>query len=395
VASLLGKSGGSVGGVEVRSIQNVPRPVLICRESETSQLSNALEHALIGNGRAIALVGEVGIGKTQLLSYVKSEAVSRNATVISATCSSLPGSPPLWPWREVFSNLNSEHDLESTDTPLDISSIQSSAADAEQNLELFANIVSSLREASSTNPLLICLDDLHWADSSSLDLISFAVSQLSSAAVSIVISLRAAETDSNPATRKMLNSLNRLEHFSRIEPQALSNTEVREMVETAINHTVSRDVVAEITRKSHGVPLFVEELARQIGSRGQKLASGLPSQIKEILDAHIDSLSDGAQLWLQTAAILGQSFRPSDVVEIISRSELASEDDRLLEDDLDFADRAMSAGILIASLSHAGQIEFTHPLFSEVSRARLGVGSSIKLHAAAAELLEETTDKTL
>jgi len=196
VASLLGKSGGSVGGVEVRSIQNVPRPVLIGRESETSQLSNALEHALIGNGRAIALVGEVGIGKTQLLSYVKSEAVSRNATVISATCSSLPGSPPLWPWREVFSNLNSEHDLESTDTPLDISSIQSSAADAEQNLELFANIVSSLREASSTNPLLICLDDLHWADSSSLDLISFAVSQLSSAAVSIVISLRAAETDS-------------------------------------------------------------------------------------------------------------------------------------------------------------------------------------------------------
>ena len=188
----------------------------------------------------------------------------------------------------------------------------------------------------------------------------------------------------------MLNSLNRLEHFSRIEPQALSNTEVREMVETAINHTVSRNVVAEITRKSHGVPLFVQELARQIDSRGQKLASGLLSQIKEILDAYIDSLSDGAQLWLQTAAILGQSFRPSDVVEIISRSELASEYDRLLEDDLDFADQVMSAGILIALLSHAGQIEFTYPLFSEVSRARLGVGSSIKLHAAAAELLEET-----
>jgi predicted ATPase len=75
----------------------------------------------------------------------------------------------------------------------------------------------------------------------------------------------------------MLNSLNRLEHFSRIEPQALSNTEVREMVETAINHIVSRNVVAEITRKSHGVPLFVQELARQIDSRGQKLASGLPS----------------------------------------------------------------------------------------------------------------------
>lgn len=72
MASLRVKSGGSVGGVESRSIQNVPRPVLIGRESETSQLSNALEHALIGNGRAIALVGEVGIGKTQLLSYVKS-----------------------------------------------------------------------------------------------------------------------------------------------------------------------------------------------------------------------------------------------------------------------------------------------------------------------------------
>ena len=381
MASLRGKSGGGVQGVEPSSKQNVLRPALIGRESEISELTNALDHALIGNGRTVALVGEAGIGKTQLLSYVKREAESRNATAVSATCSSLPGSPPLWPWREIFSNLGST---------LDISGAQSSAVDAEQNFELFANIVSSIREASSAKPLVICLDDFHWADSPSLDLISFAASQLASSAVLVVISLRTAETDSNPATRKMLNSLNRLEHFSRIEPQALSNLEVREMVESAINHTVSREVVREVTKKSHGVPLFVQELARLIDSRGQSLAGGLPDQIKEILGAHIDTLSEGAQLWLQTAAILGQSFRPTDVVEIISRSGLSTRDDQSLENDLDFADQAMSAGILTASLSHPGQIEFTHPLFSEVSRTRLGVGSSIKLHADAAELLEET-----
>lgn len=385
---VVGRKGRDERDSRIAPLSNAPGYLsLIGRETELSELFAALENSLECKGQTVALVGEPGIGKTLLMTHIKQQAEVQNATVISATCSSLPGAPPLWPWVEVFSNFESAQEITNTN---DLVLAELDQGSAERRFELFANMVSVIRAESTKNPILICLDDLHWADTSSLELLSFAATQLNTAAVLIVASLRTAEAEAKPAARNMLASLSRLDQFTRIEPRTLDTGETQAVVESAIDRTITHEVASKIAEKSRGIPLFVQELARQVDNRGQSLSGGLPNQIKQALGVRLDTLGSNVQTWLQAAAILGHSFRPSDVTQILVQAGLQTQEEVSVETTLGIVDQAISAGLLRASLNKPGQFEFAHPLFSEVSRERLPVSSAVKLHAATASMLEET-----
>jgi predicted ATPase len=128
---------------------------------------------------------------------------------------------------------------------------------------------------------------------------------------------RAAGSDIQPASRQLLAHMQRLNNYVRIEPKVLDSVATQELVESVVNHTVTREVIAQIAAQSKGVPLFVKELALSVGARGQSLTGTMPDSIADIFGSRIDALSPDAQQVVSTAAVLGSSFRADDILSIV------------------------------------------------------------------------------
>ncbi len=380
---------GSESGFASR--RNAPeKSPLIGRSDELNILNDALKRVVAGSGQVIAISGEPGIGKTFLLNHLQQEARKRKIRVVSATCTSLPGAPPLWPWREIFSQLEStESAVESTDQLLaDISDAYGAENHDSRRFKLFSGVVRELRRAAADTPLLICIDDMHWADSTSRDLFAFVAAQLSRNAVLMTTCLRSAETEERSESRAMLSSLGRLGNFTRVTPKLLDDDEVRELVERLVGHTVSLAAIGLIAGRSRGVPFFVRELSHQVDARGQSLRGELPEGIIGLIGSRIDGLSAETLEALQAAAIIGHSFTLDGVINVLNRTERVDSVSTSPSSILPLIDEAAVAGIVRAATETSGSFEFTHPLYSEVIRDRLPSGTRAGMHAAAADWLE-------
>ncbi|MEE8045508.1 MAG: LuxR C-terminal-related transcriptional regulator, partial [Dehalococcoidia bacterium] len=302
------------------------------------------------------------------------------------------GAPPLWPWREILSQL--------PDSDLIVNALEQmrsevvddelSEASEVRRFELFSGVLATLRDTAVNEPLLICIDDMQWADTTSQDLFSFVASQLGQHSVLMTACLRTSANDLQPASRAMLSSINRLNNFVRIEPRVLESEEIRELVETAVNHTVTREVVAQIAAQTKGVPLFVKELASSIGPRGQILTSVMPDSIADIFGSRIDELSPDAQQVVSTAAVLGSSFRADDILAIMQDSDGHESGSSSIQHVLSAIDEASVAGAVRSAARESGAFEFTHPLYAEVARDRLPARSRAAMHATTAGMLEDS-----
>ncbi|MDA1279588.1 MAG: DUF2791 family P-loop domain-containing protein [Chloroflexi bacterium] len=365
---------------------------MVGRTDELEMLNEALERTLNGSGQVVAISGEPGIGKTLLLSHLKQEALRQGFEVVSTTSTSLPGSPPLWPWREDLSQLDASQGLlDSFDQQLSGEGESPATEDTDsRRFRLFASIVDSLRTAAVKKPLMIAIDDMHWADTTSQDFFVFAASQLSRQSILLTTCLRTGDNEVPAETRRMLMTASRLPHFVRIEPKVLNANQVHELVESAIHHTVTRSVTRQIAIRSRGFPLFVRELSRKVGERGQNLSGELPEGIGELLGSQFDRLSPATQAVLHGAAVLGPSFKPAQVVDILNQGEQSVDRQITIESLLTSIDEASTAGIVQATATAAAAFEFSHPMYSEVARDRLPVGKRARMHATAATLLEDS-----
>jgi hypothetical protein len=142
---------------------------VVGRQDELEVLGEALKNTAESRGQVVVLAGEAGIGKTFLLSHTKHSAEQLGFRVASATCSNLSGAPPLWPWEvalgqdaelaealELLAQLRSEI---AKDDEVD--------AAAARRFELFSSITKVILGNPDSAPLMIAIDDMHWADTTS------------------------------------------------------------------------------------------------------------------------------------------------------------------------------------------------------------------------------------
>ena len=177
--------------------------VLIGREREMAELSSALDNALVGDGSLTMLVGEPGIGKTRLTQELFTMARDRGAMTALGASYEGATTPPYWAWTQTIRALLTEpteavlNALESRAAVLveivpEISNMQFDLAPTpdldpgQARFRLFDSITSFLGEVAASQPLIIVLDDLHWADRSTLDLFEFVAREVSSKRVLIV-----------------------------------------------------------------------------------------------------------------------------------------------------------------------------------------------------------------
>ena len=182
---------------ETRSLDSLAGGVFVGRQKEMGELKAALEEALGGHGRLVMLVGEPGIGKTRTALELATYAGLRKAQVLWGRCYEAQGTPPYWPWVQAIRSYVREHEPAQVRSEMgagaaDIAEIVSDVRERLPDLKpspalesaeaarfrLFDSITAFLKSAGKAQPLVLILDDLHWADKLTLLLLQFVAGEL-------------------------------------------------------------------------------------------------------------------------------------------------------------------------------------------------------------------------
>ncbi len=217
------------------------RGTFVGRQREMGELKAALEDAIAGRGRLVMLAGEPGIGKTRTAQELAYDAEARGAKVLWGWCYELEGAPPYWPWIQPLRSYIQEKgsaELRSQMRPgaSDIAQVVPEVRQALPDLEpsptlepeqarfrLFDSITNFLKNAAQSQPLLLVLEDLHWADHSSLMLWEFVGKEISNARVMLLGTYRDVEVGRRHPLSQALGSLIREPSFRRVQLGASAN----------------------------------------------------------------------------------------------------------------------------------------------------------------------------
>jgi DNA-binding NarL/FixJ family response regulator len=374
------------------------------REAELVALTTDLDAAAAGRGGVVLLAGEPGIGKTRLAEELAAQAAARGVLVLWGRCWEGEGAPAFWPWVQIVRAY-----IETADPAVLRQEMGAGAADIAQvvpavgeclphlpappplepeaaRFRLFDSLAGFLRAAAARRPLLLVLDDLHWADAPSLALLRFVGRELEDAGLLVVGSYRHVEVDRGHRLLATLADLTR-GRGRRLLLGGLDQREVASFVAVVAGVQPAAGLAAAVHRQTDGNPFFVTEVVRLLASQGRlghaeagsPLAAGLPEGIRAVVAERLGRLSDDCQGVLEVAAVLGRDFQ-------LRALQPASglEADRLLE----LLEEAEAARVIAAVADGLGRWRFGHALVREVLYESLPAARRIRLHGRVGEALE-------
>jgi len=404
VSAVLGKIDPEQKGAthsDSNVLDRLARGVFVGRDQELERLRKAADSSFGGRGELVMLVGEPGIGKTRTTQEVETYARMRGAAVLWGMGHESAGAPSYWPWMQVGRSYSQAYGLTDLIPDMDGKSAELIRIFPElaemQNLEepeaasdpeaaqfrLFDAYTTFIRAMSKKMPLVIVLDDLHWADKPSLLLLRHLARELSRMRVLIVGTFRDTELARTHPLSEALAELNRESGFQRIVLRGLSRQEVLGYIRAAANVEPQRQLFDRIFEETEGNPFFLSEvvnLLTQEGAFSKKSISDIavPDGVREALGRRLDLLSEEANELLAIAAIAGREF----TYETLSLLGEGDEDSvlRLIEEALDAR--------VIEELPQPGRYRFTHALMQETLLAELSTTRRVRIHGQVAEALE-------
>jgi DNA-binding SARP family transcriptional activator len=352
------------------------------------------------------LTGEVGIGKTRLAEEIGRSAQRRGWTVAWGRAYAQESSIPYRLWTEVLRQALScgawlrEAIMRRAPTFAPLVSILpelrgllpesvSQLVPEQEQLRLWEAAHELLLLIAEGMPLLLVLDDLHWADSSSCELLAYLARRVHGRPIVIVGTCREHELPANHPLRPLLTDLQRERAVESIALQPLSDEQIDTLVSYMPN--LPERIIERIRERAAGNPFFAEELARSV--RAQIIAAGsldsvdldatLPETISAVLDLRMERLSSACQQLLAKAAVLGGSFS-FQVINEMEAITPASNEDIVLE----LLEEALQAGVLTEEgVGTRITYQFWHPLLVSHLYERLSAARRASLHRRAADIL--------
>ncbi len=335
---------------------------IVGRDAELAEIAAML--ARIGpGGDGLLLIGEAGIGKSTLADAAEAAARARGFAVVRGWCSAAD-MPPYWPWRRILRETGSAQ--------LDRGA-RGGMPDRDAVRWMQASVVDALEEAARRRPLVVILEDLHWADDGSLQLLTAVADALAAMPIGLVVTCRdePGGPGPHPATA-MPGRLRRLELTGLAAPAAAA------LAERSAATTLPAEYLTTLWRRTRGHPLFIREVVRLDQVRGRQPGLHVPSGVRDVLERRLARLSQECWRALAAAALVGTSLDPallSAVLEL-TPDELA----RLV-------DEASAARFVEGP---AGRPRFVHALVREVLADALPGPERRRLHRRIAEELEGT-----
>ncbi|HEX9375479.1 MAG TPA: AAA family ATPase [Actinomycetota bacterium] len=391
--------------METQRAQPAPRTpgrLFVGRQQEMAELSALLDDAVAGRGGLALLVGEPGIGKTRTAEEFAGLARDRGVTVRWGSAFEGQGTPAYWPWVEILREEASgsgaagaepgeegpsadslaqllQEAGERVEAPSSLSALPPERA----RFRLFDGVSSLLRAASRRAPLLIVIDDLHWADEPSLLLLEFVVREIQSSPVLVVGTYRAEELGRQHPLSPVLG---RLTMARRLALRGFSGDEVAELIEASAGSIPSAALVETVHQMTEGNPFFVAEVVRLLAAN--RLEPGgdgtwsvaVPQGVREVIGRRLGGLSEDCNAILRVASVIGRDFGAKLLARVaeVEPDELLS----LLEE--------AGAGGLVEEVPGAiGHHRFSHALVRETLYAELTTIQRVRYHRRVAETLEE------
>ncbi|WP_116102692.1 helix-turn-helix transcriptional regulator [Amycolatopsis thermalba] len=345
---------------------------LIGREPELDTLRAALRRAREGRAGAVLLAGDAGVGKSRLLGELVAGA--DGVTVLSGRCLDvgeaglpyLPFAEALGAQREAAKRWPVLGRLLPGLTPPE------RADQTMERLRLFDAVHAVLVDLAARGPVLLALEDLHWADASTRDLVLFLLSRLDTQRLLVVATYRTDDLHRRHPLRPLLAEVSRLPAVARIELAPLGAVDTVAFVSALAEGALPDTTVHTVAERSEGNPFFCEELTAAV-RRGATLPDGLA----ELLLARVERLSPEAQRVVRAVSGAAQLVAHASVQQVCG----------LDEDTLESALReAVLHNVLVAA---EDGYAFRHALLREAVYDDLLPGERVRLHAAFARLAGE------
>ncbi len=379
------------------------RAAFVGRQREMDKLNAALDDALSGSGRLVMLVGDPGIGKTRTAQELAAIAEKRGAQVLWGWCYEERGAPPYWPWVQPIRSCIQQKDAdrlasEMGDGAAAIAEIVPEirhvlphlkpppALETEQaRFRLFDSITTFIKNAAQAQPLMLALEDLHWADRSSLLLLEFLAREIATAPLLLVGTYRDMEVTRRHPLSQALGNLIREPVFQRVQLRGLSSEDVERFVEITAGTIPSAGLVEAVHTRTEGNPLFVGEIVRLLSKeeiRGEQgLNTRIPEGVRDAIGRRLDRLSDLCNEVLTAASVIGRGSS----LNVLGRLFKELSQDQILE----MVGEALEVRMIEEIPQAAGQYQFTHALVGETLLEELSLMGRVRMHAHIAEALED------
>jgi class 3 adenylate cyclase/predicted ATPase len=372
---------------------------LVGRDEEIGMLTRRWERARQGDGQLVMIVGEPGLGKSRLIEEFHARLRDVPHTWVEWSCSQLLQNTPLHPIAETGrqrfggADVPAERRLAELDSSLaqvkldpaenapllapllDIPLPQERAstfAPEELRRRQLAALTNWVIASARTQPLVLALEDLHWADPTTLDLLRGIAERGALAPLFVLITAR-------PEFRSPWGVRS---HHSTISLAPLDRLQVRDMVaELSARHALPKEVVDGVTERTGGVPLFVEEVTRLLLERGEQGGiQAIPPTLQQSLTARLDRLGPAREV-AQIGAVIGRGFSYALLCAVagMEDAQLQMALERLAEADI----------LLVQGLPPESEYRFKHALIQDAAYENLLKSRRQVLHRRVAEALRD------
>jgi predicted ATPase len=378
-------------------------------------LKDALEDALSGKGSLAMLVGEPGIGKTRLADEFGVYAGLRGAQVLSGRGYEGESSLPYTPFIEGLRQYTRSRPDDELRTQLGpgapeiatlITEIRTRFPDIEEapkldgeaeRLRLFESVTEFLRNAATANPVVLFLDDLHWADTPSLLLLQHLAQRTARDRLLILGAYRDVELDRTHPLADALGALRRLPNYRRVLLRGLPEESVIDLL-TAIDPSEEgaagrQALAAALHQETEGNPFFIREVmahlietgmivhenGRWVGQVTSISELGIPEGVREVVGRRLSRLSEGCNGMLTRASTMAGGFSWEALRAICDEPEAEL---------LDLLEEALRAQLIAERRGEGGTYDFTHALIRQTLYEELSTPRRVLLHRQIGEALE-------
>ena len=317
----------------MRSPQAAPDE-LVGRDDQLAALDGILADAQGGRGRVVLVAGEPGIGKTRLAEEAARRAAAAGMQVAWGRCHEGDGAPALWPWAQVVRQLAADLGPGQPASMLGPSAawlgpLMPELADpppptrprpvadlGTARFQLNQAVAGLLRQLAEARPLLVVVDDLHWADVPSLSLLAFLAAELKDARLVVVGTYRDVEVVASQPLAETLGALAREPVVERIPLGGLERAGVAALIGRAIGARPAGPLVQAVADRCGGNPFFITELLRLLQSERRLAAPDaaaaarreVPVGVRDVLRARLARLPAQTGTVLMVAAVAGRGF---------------------------------------------------------------------------------------
>ncbi len=390
------REAGDAAGMPVAATPPPPDETFVGRVDLLDALGRAWQRSTTGFGQIAVLQGDAGIGKTRLASEFAARATDAGALVAIGRCPGARGAPAFWPWIQILRQLVRDDDASALRSALgpgaaEIASLvpalrapgdpdpSRGPVDEPERFLLCDGIALLFAHASRERPLVVVLDDLHWADPPSLFLLRHLAPALRTTRALLLATVRPSEYEPSEALAEALADLNRQEHCHLLRLEGFSEEEVTRFLATRGRSGAPAHFATQLHRRTAGNPLFLREAVAWLertslfdaAELGVTVEVEIPPGVRDVFRNRIARVSDACQKTLAVGALIGREF----VVHL-----LAAALQRSRPEIVGLLDEAAANGLVSAVAERPGRFAFAHDLVREVLADALSAGERALLH---------------